>query len=177
MIWRSELATFVAHISALQTEPYLSDVAKAEWALHTAATAADQAAEFASFALLTEHDPATLTLQLAPGTALVHSHYPVASILTAHLYASPSFEEVGQKLRHNVSETTLIWRQGLRPMAALCPVSEAAFIEHVLDGKSLLIALNETASLQASASIAPFDFSNWLSRAVQNGLLLGAKLL
>ncbi len=175
--WGNELTGFITTIPALQTEPYLSDVAKVEWALHTAATAADHAADFATFSLLTEHDPAALTLQLAPGTTLVHSSYPVASILTAHLYASPGFEEVGQKLRQNTPEIALIWRQGLRPRVALCTVGEAAFIRHLLDGKSLLKALNTSASLPSSASISSFDFSNWLSWAAQNGLLLGAQLL
>jgi hypothetical protein len=171
----------MAGIAALQTEPYLSDVATAEWALHMAATAADQAADFATFALLTEHDPNALTLQLAPGTALVHSDYPIASILTAHLHDSPSFDEVGQKLRKNVSETALIWRQGLRPTVSNCSAGETAFIHQLLSGKSLLAALEtpletpfETPFTDESA---PFDFNAWLPQAVQIGLLLGARLL
>ena len=175
--WGSELAGFIAPISALQTEPYLSDVAKVEWALHSAATAADMAADFATFALLTAQDPDTLTLQLAPGTALIQSQYPITSILTAHLYASPSFEEVGQKLRQNTPETALIWRQGLRPMVSTCTDKEAAFMENLLAGKSLLKALDTAASSQTSTSSVDFDFSNWLSMAAQNGLLLGAQLL
>jgi Putative DNA-binding domain len=175
--WGGELPGFIADISALQTEPYLCDVAKAEWALHTAATSADMAANFATFSLLTEQDPDVLTLQLAPGTALIHSQYPIASIITAHLYARPSFEVVGHKLRQNTPETALIWRQGLRPMASICTVREAAFLEGLLAGKSLLSALNAATSSQASTSSADFDFSNWLSMAVENGLLLGAQLL
>jgi hypothetical protein len=171
--WGGELSGFMAGIAALQTEPYLSDVATAEWALHMAATAADQAADFATFALLTEHDPNALTLQLAPGTALVHSDYPIASILNAHLHDSPSFDEVGQKLRKNVSETALIWRQGLRPTVSNCSAGETAFIRQLLSGKSLLAAL-ETPFTDESA---PFDFNAWLPQAVQSGLLLGARLL
>lgn len=175
--WGGELPGFIADISALQTEPYLSDVAKAEWALHTAATEADMAANFATFSLLTEHDPAALTLQLAPGTALIHSRYPIASILTAHLYASPSFEDVGQKLRQNTPETALIWRQGLRPMVSTCSAKEAIFLENLLAGQSLLNALDTAASSQTRPSAGDFDFGNWLSMAAQNGLLLGAQLL
>jgi hypothetical protein len=179
--WGGELSGFIAHISALQTEPYLSDVALAEWALHTAATAADQAADFATLSLLTEHDPDALTLQLVPGTALIYSQHPIASILTAHLYASPSFEEVGQKLRQNTPETALIWRQGLRPMVSTCSDKEAIFLENLLAGTSLLKALDTAAASQtptsATATATDFDFSNWLSMAAQNGLLLGAQLL
>jgi Putative DNA-binding domain len=171
--WGGALAGFIASIPALKTEPYLSDVARAEWAMHTAATTADQAADFATFALLTEHDPDALTLQLAPGTVLLRSNYPIASILTAHLYASPSFEDIGQKLRQNVPEIALVWRHGLRPMVAPCTVAEAVFISQLLSGHSLLAAL-EAATVHETA---PFNFNTWLTAAVQSGLLLGVRTL
>jgi hypothetical protein len=176
--WGEALAGFIASIPALQTEPYLSDVARAEWALHTAATAADHAADLATFALLTEHDPDALTLQLAPGTALLHSNYPIASILTAHLEphmnSSPSFEDVGQKLRHNLPEIALVWRQGLRPRVAPCTAVEAVFIGLLLAGASLLAALESDAP---NKNMAAFDIQLWLPQAVQSGLLLGARVL
>ena len=167
--WGGSLAGFIAQIPALKTEPYMSDVAKAEWALHSAATAADQAADLATFALLTTHDADALTLQLAPGTALIHSEFPVASILTAHLYAEPSFEEVGQKLRHSTPEIALVWRQGLRPMVATCTAAEAAFIGQLLTGASLLAALE---SEELADSTAPFDLQIWLPQAVKCDLVL-----
>ncbi len=101
--------------------------------------------------------------------ALVHSRFPIASMLTAHLYASPSLEVVGLKLRQNLPEVALVWRQGLRPMVALCTVAEAAFMGQLLAGASLLAAF-ESDPLAAPA--APFDFQLWLPQAVQNGLLL-----
>ena len=67
--WGSELSGFIATISALQAEPYLGDVAKAEWALHTAATATDKDADLATFTLLTEQDPSRLN----PATCTRHS--------------------------------------------------------------------------------------------------------
>ena len=175
--WGGELAGFIATISALQTEPYLSDVAKVEWALHTASTAADQTADLSTFTLLTEHDADALTLQLAPGTALIHSNYPIASMLTAHLYGSPSFEHVGVMLRQNAAETALIWRHGLRPMVSSCTDGEAAFISSLLAGKSLLSALESSSELPSTHEFTNFDLSTWLPQAVQNGLLLAAHLL
>jgi Putative DNA-binding domain len=170
--WGGELSGFIASIAALQTEPYLSDVAITEWALHTAATVADQAADLATFALLTQHDSDTLTFQLAPGITLIDSNFPIASILTAHLYTNPSLEQVGQKLRDKLSETALVWRQGLRPIVSSCSAGEAAFIRRLLAGKSLLAAL-ETSFVDEPT---PFDFNAWLLQAVQSGLLLGVRL-
>jgi Putative DNA-binding domain len=171
--WGKELPVFIASISQLEAEPYLSDVATVEWALHTAATAADQTMHLASFSLLSEQDPDAITLQFAPGTALIQSNYPIASLLTAHLYNTPSFEEVGQKLRQNTAEIALVWRQGLRPMVSSCTVGEAAFISSLLVGNSLLASL-ETHAIDTLASI---DFNTWLPQAVQSGLLIGARLL
>jgi hypothetical protein len=171
--WGGDLPVFIASIAALQTEPYLSDVAKIEWAMHTAATAPDKGVDLSTFSLLAAQEPDTMTLQLAPGTALIHSEFPIASILTAHLYNSPSFEEVGQRLRKKLPEISLVWRQGLRPKVALCTASDAAFVGQLLAGKSLLAAL-EVATAEESDK---FDFSAWLPIAVQNGLLIGAQLL
>lgn len=165
--WGGGLADFVTAIPQLGTEPYLPDVARIEWALHLAATAVDEAADLASLALLTTHEPDALTLQLAPGTVLIGSPHPAASIVTAHLYASPPFEEVAHKLREQAPESALVWRHGLRPRVANCPPAEAMFVQGLLAGASLLAALES----------APFDFNHWLPQAVQNGLLLGARLL
>jgi hypothetical protein len=171
--WGGDLSVFITSISALQTEPYLSDVANVEWAIHTATTAADQSADSATFSLLTEHDPDAISLRLAPGIALISSIHPVASILTAHLYAHPSYEDVGQKIRTHTPEIALVWRQGLRPMVSSCSAGEAAFISQLRAGKSLLAALEWPAADKSTL----FDFNAWLPLAVQNGLLLGAVLL
>jgi hypothetical protein len=175
--WGGDLPVFIASISALQTEPYLSDVARVEWALHTAATAADQTADLSTFSLLTTHDPEDISLQLAPGTVLISSLYPVASILTAHLYAQPAFEEAGQKIRDNIPEIALVWRQGLRPRVAVCGASDSVFVSQLLAGQSLLFALEATSANASLSNLAPFDFNTWLTQAVQNGQLLGARLL
>ena len=171
--WGGGLAALIRSIPQLADEAYLPDVARIEWALHQAATAADATADLASLALLTQHDPNTLTLQLAPGTTVMQSPQPAASVVTAHLYASPSFDTVGQKLRAQTPESTLVWRQGLRPMVAACPLADALFVEGLLQGGSLIAALEASSSTTDSA----FDFNAWLPQAAQNGLLLGARLL
>ena len=171
--WGGGLAALICSIPQLAEEAYLPDVARIEWALHQAATAADAEADLASLALLTQHDPDTLTLQLAPGTAVLHSPHPAASVVTAHLYASPSFDDVGTKLRAQTAESALVWRQGLRPMVTACPVADAFFVQSLLTGGSLIAALEASSSATDSA----FDFNHWLPQAAQNGLLVGARLL
>lgn len=161
--------TLAAHIETLPDllaeEPYLPDVARAEWALHAAATAGDAQADPASFALLAQGDPARVSLVPCPGVACIESRYPVASIITAHLQASPTLAEAGQRLRDGVAETALVWRQGLKPCLREAAPGEAAFIA----------ALKENASLIDSLAAAPqLDFNQWLLPAVQSGLVIRA---
>lgn len=94
--WGEHLAAFMQTDPQLASEPYLPDVARAEWAMHQSAGLDDHAAQPASFALLTAPfsgddptadptvDPTRLYLQLAPGTAVLASRWPVAAIVQAH---------------------------------------------------------------------------------------------
>lgn len=175
--WGGGLAALISSIPQLADEAYLPDVAHIEWALHQAATAADASADLTSLTLLTQHDPDALTLQLAPGTAVLHSPHPAASVVTAHLYASPAFDAVGIKLRAQTAESALVWRQGLRPMVAACPLADALFVQRLLAGGSLIAALESSAAASSTTSVPAFDFNTWLPQAAHNGLLLGARLL
>ena len=107
-LWGEALPVFVAASVQLADEPYMADVARVEWALHRAAGAADAEPELATLALMTAHEPAQLALRLAPGTVVVASAYPVASIAMAHLEGSPTLEEAGQRLRAGQSEAALV---------------------------------------------------------------------
>ncbi len=166
--WGADLAGLIQSIEALNAEPYLPDVAQIEWALHRLATAADASVDLSTLALLTTQAPDTVTLQLYPSATLLASDFPAASIVSAHLYAQPTFEVVGQKLRAQTPEVALLWRNGLRSMLTTCPAADALFIQNLLDGASLSAALD---------AAADFDFNHWLPQAAQNGLLLGARLL
>ncbi|HRH06917.1 MAG TPA: DNA-binding domain-containing protein [Burkholderiaceae bacterium] len=172
--WGAELAQLISSIAELNTEPYLPDVARIEWALHNAATAADAELDVSSLALLTAHAPEAITLQLTPGTHIVNSSYPAASITTAHLYENPSFEALQVKLRKISPESALIWRQGFRPSVAVCTAADAVFIQNLLDGASLASALDATETVGTTPA---FDFNSWLTQSAQSGLLVGAKLL
>ena len=88
--WGDALAAFVEPNPQLADVPYLADVARVEWALHRAAGAPDAAADPASFALLSQADPDAVTLRLAPGTTVIASVWPVATLVTAHLLAEPA---------------------------------------------------------------------------------------
>jgi hypothetical protein len=161
--WGAALAEFVRTSPQLQDERYLHDVATAEWALHRCATAANGAAELATLALLTTHDPDQLRFVLAPGCATVRSLWPVVSILNAHLEQAPTFAAVGEQLRNAVTQDAVIWREVLRPRVREAVPGETEFLQALLQGQALGPALDASPML---------DFGKWLPMAVPTGLLL-----
>jgi hypothetical protein len=165
--WGGALAHEIAGLPQLASEePYLPDLARLEWLVHLASTAADAPPDMASFALLATCEPEAVALVSAPGLACVTSAFPVASIVAAHLEGEPSLEEAGLRLRHSQAEAAVVWRQGFRPQR-----------RHALPGEPELIAgLQDKRSLAASLAAAPeLDFQAWLPLAVRTGLVIGVQ--
>ena len=163
--WGDALPGFLATSEQLADVPYLADVARVEWALHRAASAADADTDLPSFARLSSEDPEALTLRLAPGTVLLTSAWPVVSVVTAHTAGEPTLAEAGRRLRKGLGETAVVWRQGWRPCVAACPSNVPGVLQALLAGATLTEAL-----VQAPAD---FDFSDWLTQAVHSGLVTG----
>jgi hypothetical protein len=168
--WGEALADFIDASPQLVDNPYLGDVARLEWLMHQAASAADVEAKLASFALLTTHDPTQVTLTLGAGVALLASRYPVASLVNAHLLGSPSLLQAGQLLQEGCAEHALVWREGFKPCARAVSLTEYTLIGRLLGGHSLLAALDTT-------DADGFDFNAWLGDAVRTGLICGAQIL
>lgn len=187
--WGGELAHFMAHSPQLADVPWLPDVARLEWALHTAHAAADVEPDPASLALLTQVDPHTLTLRLAAATQVLTLDWTVGRIVTAHQLAladscnapaqnpdapgpdahhnHPALAALGDNWATHEAEHLLVWRHGHRPLFSRVSPEEAVFVQALLSGCDLLDALD---ALQGS----PIDFATWLPQALQQGLVLGA---
>lgn len=172
--WGGDLAKWLAGCDTLADVPYLADVARVEWALHGAVTGPDATVDTASFARLSGQDPATLSLVLAPGTTLINSEFPVVALITAHKTGEPALSEVGALLGAGVKQTTLVWRQGLRPRLAACPPAVQVLLSALMEGCDLVASLDAT-SANESANSADFDFSEWLTGAVTDGLVIGVR--
>jgi hypothetical protein len=171
--WGDGLAGFIDAAPQLAAEPYLGDVARLEWLMHKASSAADAEADLASFALLASGDAEPVTLCLGAGVALLASSYPVASIVNAHLQDDPSLQEAGQRLAEGCAEHALVWRQGFKPCVRLSSAAEHKLIEKLLAGHALTDALDAVESLGNEAS--GFDFNIWLADAVGTSLVCGAR--
>lgn len=164
--WGNTLIDFVAASPQLADDPYLADVARVEWALHTCASAPDAELQPATLALLGSHDLDVLQLQLAPGTALLHSPWPAASLVLAHGDEGVTLAEAATLLRAGQAENALVWRQGYRPRLRHALPDEALFVTALLQGVSLEAAMDAAPQL---------DINAWLTDAVQSGLLLAVQ--
>ncbi|HYW55494.1 MAG TPA: DNA-binding domain-containing protein [Polaromonas sp.] len=175
--WGDGLADFIDAALQLSDNPYLGDVARLEWLMHQAASAADVDADLASFALLTSADPALVTLTLGAGVALLASGYPVVSVVNAHLLGSPTLAHAGQLLQEAHAEKALVWRQGFKPCTRAVSTGEYMVLRQLMAGQSLLQALEATDATPTfiQSEALPFDFSGWLGDAVRNGLICGAR--
>ena len=171
--WGASLPAFLATNPQLADSPYLSDVSRVEWALHRAAFEADVAPDPTSFARLADQDPETLALTLAPGVCTMSSQFPVASLVLAHLQGQPSLAEATDRLRQRRAETALIWRQGMKPRVMLCTAVAAALIAQLQSGSDVAHALDCAKGAGVVGEEADFDFSNWLTEAVTEGVVIG----
>ena len=189
--WGADLPGFIAASPQLAELPWLADVARIEWALHTAATAANVAdgvpasTDLTSLALLTTHDPDQLTLTLAAGTTCLALDWTATRIVLAHLAETEVAPVTARALAVNAAlpqavaelgdvwavaqpEQALVWRPGPSPMGRpLCRVAadgEAGLLASLQAGQSLLAALQDS----------PLDWAAWLPQAIGEGLVLGA---
>lgn len=173
--WGGDLAGHLARIDDLVgEEPFLPDLARLEWALHRAATAADAAPDLPSLSRLMDEDPARLRLLLAPGTQVLASPWPVVSLHAAHDLSGPAQEEAlraaAQAVRACRAETAVIWRCGWHAQRREALPGEASLLAQTLAGADLARAL-----ACAAERPGPLDFAAWLSAAVGQQLLLGVR--
>lgn len=169
-LWGAELATFMADAESLATEPYLPDLARLEWAVHTAERAADGSLDGphgelpAGLQALADHDPEVLQLTLLPGTAVVASAHPIVSIWQAHRRTDVDrFDAVRAAFAEGRSESALVARSGWKASVGLVAAAEARFVTALLAGQTLGAAF---------LTAAPdFEFEPWLIQALRSGLL------
>lgn len=178
--WGAELPGFIQAAEQLAEEAYLSDVARLDWAVHRAHTAADGAAAPQGLELLAQADPAALWLHLQPGTALVASAHPVVAIWQAHHVVADDgidrFAKVRQALQDQQAEAALVHRQGFAVRVRALPAADLPFTQALLQGLPLAAALTAAQEAPTESGTA-FDFEAWLIAALQAGWLAAASPL
>ena len=167
--WGAEFPAWLGAHAAMAPWPWLADSARLDHALHRAERAADAVLDAASLALLESTDPLRLRMQLMPGTALLRSAWPIASIHAAHQLggdaAEHAFEAVRAAIADGCGEQVLVARQGWRAVVHRLDSPGAAWAQAVLDGLCLADAL--------AGAGEGFDFTAWLGTALRESWLKG----
>ncbi|TAK88674.1 MAG: DUF2063 domain-containing protein [Aquabacterium sp.] len=157
-------AALPAHLRAhdqLGAWPWLPDCAQLDWAVHCCERAADAAFEPASLALLEQAEPGALRLALLPGTAVLRSAHPLATLHAAHA-GTASLDAARAALAAGHGEDVIVWRRGWRAAVQALPVGWAGFMADLLQPLPLGPALERGGDL---------DFAAWLPHAIQAGWL------
>ena len=169
LAWFSELLPeVVVHEAQLVDLPYLSDVARLDWALARAEVAADVRPEPSSFEVLARQDPGELFAVLAPGADLLESAWPIVSVWEAHhqpALAADPFALVREAIEARLAQSAWVWRAGWRVQVGEVTVEDLKFLRVLLRRASLGEALDQAGE--------GFDFSACLQRGLQQGWWLG----
>lgn len=139
--------------------PYFGDCARLDLAVHRCERAADAEMDAASLSLLADGDPARLRIALMPGTALVASRWPIATIHAAHHGAAGGFDAVRGAMDRGVTENALVVRAGWRAEVRPIDDANARWTAALLAGVPLGTAL--------AAAGEGFDLSAWLVQAIR----------
>jgi hypothetical protein len=171
--WGESLPTFIEADAQLASEPYLADVARVDWAVHRAESAAG-AAPVQGLERLADADPAALTLRLAPGAALVSSPHPVATIWLAHhafdaATTADRFAPVREAFARGGGEHAFVRREGLVARVTGVSAAEARVVQALLEARSLDTALQRAGE--------GFGFEAWLAAALGQGWLAACEPL
>lgn len=176
--WGADLPDWLSRLGPEHELPtWLPELARAEWALHQLACAADPLPEPATLARLVQEDPDQLRLEMPAGTQVLAFEAAVISVLLAHgagdgasAPAPEALRAAGLRLQAGEPEWAVFWRQGWRPRVRLIDAAEAAWLQ------ALQTEPNLGAALQGLEADHPeLDLGAWLPEAVTQGLVLAVR--
>ncbi len=171
--WGAALPAFIADSPSLASEGYLADSARLDWRVHGASRAPDASEAPAALDALATHAPDTLRIELRPGTAVLTSPWPIASIWLAHQARAADdadrFAGVRAAFDAGRGENALVWRSDYAVRVEAVDAGSARFANALLAGASLAAALD--------AAGDRFAFDHWLVHALQLRLIVAVNPL
>lgn len=157
--WGDGFAEALEADPVLAEWPYVADGARLDLAIHRCERAADATFDAKSLDLLRVEDPARLHLRPMPGSAVLASPWPIATIHAAHRRAEPDFGAARAAIAARSGECVLVARDGWRAVVHRIDRPTLEWTRRLLDGASLAAALD--------AAPAGFEFGAWLADAVR----------
>lgn len=155
-------ADFLAGFPPVADVPYLPDIARLEWARHTAYHAADATPLTAEdFAGLPAEQVAALTLTLHPSLTVVSSPYPIVAI-----WETNTFDEEVRRVSAEPQDA-MIARPEMTVEVRRLPPGAAAFITALGDGQTL-----GAAAERAAAADQSFDLAGNIAGLIDAGVIV-----
>ena len=156
---------FIAEFPHTQSLPYLSDLARLEWAVHRAYGAEDAGAwNRQALAEVELGQQPAIRFDWAAGTAIVDSNFPIAHVWLIHQSDFDGEFSVDWSVR----ECALVAREGFRVVVSALGAGDAAFIASSLIGTSL-----GAAAATALTADAGFDLGRLLDRLIAANVICG----
>lgn len=158
------LADFVARFPPAAGVPYLSDVARLEWAWLRAYHAADrEPVPIDALAEFPEAATGAVVPALHPSLRIVRSRWPVVSLWSASVGDAPaSAVDLARQ------ETALVLRPVLEVVVRTVPVAGAAFLHSLSKGNSLAEAASAALEIDSG-----FDLSAGIAGIFEIGAVIG----
>lgn len=158
-------ADFLGRFPPVADVPYLPDIARLEWARHSAYHAADAAPlGAADFNAIPGEQVAALTLELHPAMTVVTSSFPIVSIWETNAFdeqVRPVGPEAG-------AEDALIARPDMIVEVRRLPPGAAAFIGALQDG--LILGEATESAFQVADT---FDLAGNIAGLIDAGVIIG----
>ncbi len=166
----AEFPAFIKNFAPAYSLPYLSDVARLEWARTIAYNAADHTPQsIEALAGFNEADIPNICFIIHPSVSLIQSDWPVVSIWQAH-----QREEIDESIRNLMnketgakSETALVIRPHLDVLIHSLSPSTYEFLSALKDVKTFGEAVEKALNIDPA-----FDIPANLSGLFSNGIVI-----
>lgn len=138
----AQMPGFISDFKSAQGLPYLSDVAKLEWACHRAYFAEDtDPLDIGKLAQISPDQYASLLLHIHPACQVVRSQYPVAAIWHAH---QPDLTDDFSIDLASGASVALVYRSDGVVLISDISAADAAWVQGIQTGISLGAVTDET---------------------------------
>nr|WP_297348042.1 DNA-binding domain-containing protein [uncultured Glaciecola sp.] len=173
------LPTFIESQEALETYPFLSEVAELDWSIHCVQREADKKFQPATFAALESGDTNALRFIAAPGLQIRNFWFPVVDLyrlihdpylqseegmVARKALLKNSTELINNAINMTTPRSLILWRAEYKAQFEYVPDAEADVI-HKINAQSSVDAVIDTIG---SHNI---DLVEWLTKAISNKLI------
>ena len=176
-----DFPTFLANQPALESLPFIGQLARLDWAVYRAERAEDKTTDLTTLTLLSSTDPYHIKLNLASGLTNHSCDYAVDKIRESLLkHKGESFSSVEFTAGHTPEDIAALtqksacyitsFRQGFKGHFLRLSKAEFTWLDAVQADKSLGECLDCVADTN-------FDVQQWLANAIEQQLLVAVRPL